>query len=93
LVVPGARIELARGMAPRDFKSIIAIQAIFHHFQVLIYQVLTKVKLEYVGLCWVIFGFDGYKIVTVPPLEEYGVSVLHISPVANFPPKRGFKKA
>jgi hypothetical protein len=66
LLVPGARVELARGMAPRDFKSTSVIQEIFHHFQVLIYQVLTRVKLGYVGLCWVIFGFDGYNIVTVP---------------------------
>jgi hypothetical protein len=92
LLVPGARIELARGVAPRDFKSIYEIQAISHHFQVLIYQLLTRVKLEYVGLRWVILGFDGYKMVTVPPLGGYGVSVLHICPVANSPLKRGFLK-
>jgi len=39
--------------------------AISHHFQTLTYQPLPGTMLEYVGLCWVIFGSDGYSLVTV----------------------------
>ena len=31
------------------------------------YHVVTKGMLDYVGLCWFIFGYDGYILVSVHP--------------------------
>jgi hypothetical protein len=41
------------------------LMAISHHFQTLTYQPLPGTMLEYVRLCWVILGCDGYNLVTV----------------------------
>ena len=52
------------GEAPRDFESIPQPQAISHHFQRLINQALTRTNLENLGPIWIIFGFNGYTLVT-----------------------------
>ena len=49
----------------RGFSVLSVPRAISHHFQALTDQGLLWTMLEYVGLCWVIFGFDGYNMVTV----------------------------
>jgi hypothetical protein len=59
-------------MVPKDgieppmqgFSVLNGTWTISHYFQVLRYQAVTRATLEYVGLCKVIFGFDGYKMVT-----------------------------
>jgi hypothetical protein len=48
-----------------DFQSRNPKQAVSHQFQPLRNQALSNLMLEYVRLCWVIFGSDGYNIVTV----------------------------
>jgi len=59
--VPGGGIEPpTRGFSVPNNKL-----AISHHFQTLTYQALPGTMLEYVGLCWAIFGYDGYNLVTV----------------------------
>ena len=50
--------------APRDFESIPQPQAISHHFQTLKNQLLAKHNLEQLGPIWIIFGFNGYTLVT-----------------------------
>jgi len=50
------------------------LMAISHHFQTLTYQALPTVMLEYVGLCWVIFGCDGYNLVTVQQRRRDGMA-------------------
>ena len=60
LKVPEGGIEPAtQGLGIKE-----RLMAISHHFQTLIYQPVPGTILEYVGLCWVIFGSSGYKIVT-----------------------------
>ncbi len=60
-LVPPARLELAtQGLGIKE-----RLMAISHHFQTLTYQPLPGTMLEYVGFCWVIFGCDGYSLVTV----------------------------
>ena len=59
-MVPGGGIE----PPTRGFSVLNNQLAISHHFQSLTYQPLPGVMLVYVGLCWVIFGCDGYNLVT-----------------------------
>jgi len=60
-VVPGGGIE----PPTRGFSVRINELAISHHFQSLTAQGFPGTMLEYVGFCWVIFGYDGYNLVTV----------------------------
>ena len=59
--MPGGGIE----PRTRGFSVLNNELAISHHFQALTDQGLPGTMLEYVGLCWVIFGHDGYSLVTV----------------------------
>jgi hypothetical protein len=54
-----------------DFQSRNPNQAVSTQFQSLIYQAVTGALLEYVGLCWAVFGFGGYMLVAV---QMWGVS-------------------
>jgi hypothetical protein len=66
-LVPEEGFEPSQVQGPGDFESLIGTWAISHYFQLLRYQALTRAMLDYVGLCWVILGFDGYKMVTFAP--------------------------
>jgi hypothetical protein len=58
---------LRGGIEPpaRGFSVRINELGISHHFQALTGQGFPGTMLEYVGFCWVIFGSDGYSLVTV----------------------------
>lgn len=51
-----------------DFQSHNPNQAVSPQFQSLIHQAITGALLEYVRLCWTIFGFGGYTLVAVQML-------------------------
>ena len=48
-----------------DFQSKAPQKAILHHFQLLKYQTVTNPKLDFVGVYWIMLGYDGYNLVTV----------------------------
>ena len=55
-----------RGIEPRTrgFSVDYLSTAIPHHFQVVKSQALTRLILDYIGLSWIIFGLEGYTLVT-----------------------------
>ena len=59
--MPPTGVEPAAQGLGNDLSS----KAIAHHFQLIKYQAVTKVKLDFVCLYWIILGYDGYSLVTV----------------------------